>query len=481
MGSAAVGPHDGRKAKRKRCNTCVKRKIKCHGGVPCEYCRRTNQKCEMPAKPATFKPVFVMDRPESTTAPAEMMDTQAIARPVVSPSSQLISRHPDHNIPYFFMVFLPMNVLVNDRVAISIDLLSLIKTTPGLRDTMFAISIQHRKQQQEQQGLVAKSHQSVKALQFYNNAVKCMQAQIKTNTYLDNVSSLWTTFFLGLFELMRDSTGMNWLSHFLHGTCTILRLQQPHSLLQPGVSTSNHRTFFLATRIFEIARSLIYSSPTFLWEPEWTAVVAELWRGENALQWHPKEALFDILPSFSELSIRAHRFSTTAVQPMTEKQRVSVRSLAEEGLALQEKLQLWWAETDAWKTSTHHQNDISSDRELLLGYAYYHAIKIYLSGTYDYHVPWTSPGAPPAPILSRAEIDWHVCEILRLSQSLIAHGIAGIFLFFPLRVAGARATEITLRREILNAFHITSERGFIVADALVQDLSGLWSERDASR
>lgn len=278
---------------------------------------------------------------------------------------------------------------------------------------------------------------------------------------------------------MRDSTGTTWLSHFLHGTCAMLNLLEPEILFHAGPQNSHIRIFFLHARIFEISRSLIYSSPTFLWDAKWTAATANLWEGDNAALWHPKEALFDILPSFSELSIRAIQFALSAEQLPLDMYSNLAQSLADEGLVLQEKLQRWYQETQFWErmcqddqTSLVCSNQ--SDTELMIGYAYYHAINIYLSGTYDYHQQWTGPTAPYAPILTRCEIDMHVSRILHCSRSLLAHGISGIFLFFPLRVAGARAVDQSLRQDILSLFQVTSQRGFIVAEALVDDLLEFW-------
>jgi hypothetical protein len=281
---------------------------------------------------------------------------------------------------------------------------------------------------------------------------------------------------------MRDSTGTNWLSHFLHGTCTMLRLQRTEILVCPGAHNSQKRMFFLTARIFEIARSLIYSEATFLSEPDWIVALASFWRGEGAPLWHPKEALFDILPSISDLSIRAMHFCQCAAQLSARRRHVLSQLLAEEGLILQTSLQNWWVETTMWERATRDPGNCYTtssklDNELLVGYTYYHAISIYLSGTYDYHVHWSRPNAPKAPILPRSKIDWHVFEILRLSQELLDRGTAGVLLFFPLRVAGARAVDMLSRNYILNLLHATKRRGFIVAEAFVLDLSHLWTRR----
>lgn len=202
------------------------------------------------------------------------------------------------------------------------------------------------------------------------------------------------------------------------------------------------------------------------------AAIERLWDGENLAQWHPKEALFDMLPQFSELSIRVIQFCLNVEQLSPESRLSLTHSLAEEGFSLQKKLKNWRAEAENWNSLAH------TDTELMIGFAYYHGISIYLSGTYDYHVHWNPPGAPQAPILSPTEIDWHVSTILLLGRDLLARGISGIFLLFPLRVAGARAVDMVLRSNILYLLRITSKRGFTVANAIQNDLSQLWSSRD---
>jgi hypothetical protein len=215
---------------------------------------------------------------------------------------------------------------------------------------------------------------------------------------------------------------------------------------------------------------LIYSEPTFLSQSVWASALADLWSGEGAALWHPKEALFDMLPSFSELSIRAIRYCELEAERLSEKaQSEQAQSLAAEGLLLQQSLHEWWDVSNAWQCASS-----ALDSELLVAQIYYHAVSIYLSGTYDYHVHWTKPTAPRAPILPRTQIEWHTHEILRLSRELLGIGIAGVLLFFPLRVAGARVQSAHDMNEILALFHIVLRRGYAVADALTADLSELW-------
>lgn len=199
--------------------------------------------------------------------------------------------------------------------------------------------------------------------------------------------------------------------------------------------------------------------------------VSRLWEGEGVALWHPKEGLFDMLPQFSDLSVRAIRFCDAAPQMLPHAQGTLAKSLAAEGFLLQALLQQWWLDASAWQQSLQNESNIESS----IGFIYYHATSIYLSGTYDYHPYWT---AFEAPILRRDDIKWHVSEIIRLGFELLAQGVAGILLFFPLRVAGARASDQESRSTILKLLSTTVERGFMVAEAFIDDLSDLWSKID---
>jgi hypothetical protein len=97
---------------------------------------------------------------------------------------------------------------------------------------------------------------------------------------------------------MHDMTGEGWVKHILYGTSKILQLRGPNAhLTGPGQS------FFLTVRVFEICRALIYSEPTFLCQPEWMSLTANIW-SKDAQAWHPKEYLFDLMIKCSSLSHR---------------------------------------------------------------------------------------------------------------------------------------------------------------------------------
>ena len=272
---------------------------------------------------------------------------------------------------------------------------------------------------------------------------------------------------------MRDNTGTNWLAHFLHGTSTILRLQGPSMLALPDPDKKYQQcqTFFFSARIFEIARALIYTEPTFLNDSEWQMAISMYWM-QHAASWTPKEALFDLLPQFVDLSTRTMHFLSNAQNEPQETQHNLAMSLAQDGLSLQSTLLHWHLDFTSWARSDVEGNSL--DIEMSIADVYYHTVCIYLDGIFSYHAPFTSASAPPVPILGSVAIDGHVRQILTISHELLSQGSAGVLLFFPLRVAGARARVPSIQLSILQLLQTITQRGFSVAQSFISDLNELW-------
>jgi hypothetical protein len=271
---------------------------------------------------------------------------------------------------------------------------------------------------------------------------------------------------------MRDQTGTNWLAHFMNGTSTLLRLQGP-SLLEPQDKETEHRqVFFFSMRIFEISRALIYTDTTFLVTPEWSKAIDAYWI-QHPTSRTPKEALFDMLPQIVDLAMRTLDFVDKAQTMQWQEQRQRATKLAQEGFFLHSALLHWHSHSLLPVCLTGQEKQ----PETLIARVYYHTISIYLDGIFSYHLPFTATYAPSSPILDCSAIDNHVASILDLSQELLAQGTAGILLFFPLRVAGARAKDSRAQSEILGSLRTIVQRGFVVAESFVEDLSDLWARK----
>jgi hypothetical protein len=98
---------------------------------------------------------------------------------------------------------------------------------------------------------------------------------------------------------MYDVSGEGWVKHILYGTSRIVQYRGPNTHL-----TGVGRRFFLTMRIFEITRALVYSEETFLVQENWRSLMNIMWSGDGAMDWHPKEDLYDLMISCSALSVR---------------------------------------------------------------------------------------------------------------------------------------------------------------------------------
>ena len=96
---------------------------------------------------------------------------------------------------------------------------------------------------------------------------------------------------------MVDQTGAGWIKHTMYGTSKVLQHLGPAAF-----RSAEARSAFLEIRIFEVSHALLFTEPTFLATPPWVALTAELCA--YAEDWHPKEALLDIVIQCSDLSCR---------------------------------------------------------------------------------------------------------------------------------------------------------------------------------
>jgi hypothetical protein len=345
----------------------------------------------------------------------------------------------------------------------------LLRDSSALQNAVVAVSALDV---EKRGGRHQKSSEST-SLKYYRRGIASVQADLLKSDLRDNTSVLWSTIFLGLFELMFDATGEGWIKHFLHGTSALLQYRGPAAHL-----SSAGRRFFLTIRVFEISRALIYSSETFLAQEEWRSLPEKLWSGDQAKDWHPKEALFDLMTTCSTLGVQA----MNAIRNMTDCAEISneivLRELAADGFLLRSELSAWRTSSSEW--SLCFQSRFPQE-QIKLALAYYNAISIFLSGIFDYHSHWRDHGISTA-TLSGSEIQAHVSAILEVVGLGLKEGsLAGILFFFPLRVAGARARTSKQKLEIARLLHLISARGFVVAQAFVMDLNELWNSKPAEQ
>lgn len=308
-----LGPLD-RRTLRKRCAACARRKIKvrsckffalnpnllqCEGGSPCLYCTKKKQRCVPQAAAPKTDAIFV----NASTAPsvgnnnilAVVQKNLAIENPTLTLCSGV---PPDKSIGFvkhFFCAF-----LVTNDFGGGLDLDTIIaefQNSSSLYHALVAVGALDLSKKLLLSSASKVRDARVGALTAYRSSIISFQKDIESEGVRQSDASLWTTFFLGLFELMYDDTGDGFVKHFLYGTSRILQLRGPEAHLSgPG------KAFFQSVRVFEICRALIFAEPTFLCEPSWTKAMERIWNDGEA--WHPKEALFDLMITCSSLSYR---------------------------------------------------------------------------------------------------------------------------------------------------------------------------------
>lgn len=150
----------------------------------------------------------------------------------------------------------------------------------------------------------------------------------------------------------------------------------------------------------------------------------------------------------------------------------ALRKTAASGNHIRHHLATWFQNFQTWsRQEDSAERHISSTLALI----YYHAISIFLSGLFDYHSEFDEAFAPT---LSTDIIQSHVQSILsEASGALYATNLAGVLLFFPLRVAGARSKSMEQQTMILGMLREIQKRSFVVAGAFILDLQNLWSHR----
>ncbi|KAL3424964.1 hypothetical protein PVAG01_04245 [Phlyctema vagabunda] len=462
-----LGPLDKRRLKT-RCEACAKRKIKCDGGVPCNYCQKKKQTCVQPVPATSSKVIFVNsslpEKPSSPHIDSRDSLTQRRQQPRItySVSSQTVETFTHH----FFSIFLVNNDFAGGPTLDIDTIVSQFQSNNGLHQAVIAVGALDFARKQSAPSVPSSKAPFIKALSAYRDSVIATQVELTQKTFLRNDATLWTTFFLGMFELMYDVSGEGWVKHILYGTSKVLECRGPRAHL-----SGSGRSFFLTVRVFEICRSLIYSEPSFLNKPEWRALMEEMWVGDLSCEWHPKEALFDLMLSCSSLATRVWDVIDPDVDIPMSALDSALQSLALEGMTIQTELLQWYPTFIEW--AVLHDTPENKARSSLAN-IYYHAISIFLSGIFDYRHQFDELVTPviPSPV-----VEYHVSNILSMTGlALQRTRLGGPLFFFPLRVAGARAKSSKDRETLLRMLKEISERSFIVAGAFDSDLRMLWDE-----
>ncbi|KAM0273927.1 hypothetical protein ACHAQH_008131 [Verticillium albo-atrum] len=285
------------------------------------------------------------------------------------------------------------------------------------------------------------------ALEAYGTAIISLRYSLSSeaNGPAQRTTVLWTTFFLGLFELMTDASGEGWVQHMVHGTARALVAAGPGACSSGGAGR-----FFLQIRAFEVCRAVIFNEVSFLGE--------EAWRGVGAGETEEHEVL-DIIVLCSGLRVRTAEFIEGLTDPPTVMDRMTALEIAEEGSRLRIAL-------EAAPTCS------------LLAGILVAATSIYLSGNYDYDLPAWQTLAIEVPTLPASDVATHCETIVGCArEALRERSLSPLLLLYPLRVAGARAWTVEEQR-VVDGLFTEVGREFVVAEAFLGELREIWQVRN---
>ncbi|KAL1893275.1 hypothetical protein Sste5346_006451 [Sporothrix stenoceras] len=514
-----LGPYDGRK-KRSRCLACAASHLKCSSSQPCSACTRRGMTCTYPTRQSSAAPVIVESAWTTTTTPKSFQQKRATARFNINFSLVRASRPSTDASAYYlhhFYAFVRRNDFTGKAAAVHKDLqqLSRVGQATYLRDAMLAIGAMHAANMgtNDIPDVVAEGdHTSTTnslslntprggvrhraALEYYASAVSGLSRTLAAaacdlppgEDMRDAV--LWTTLFLGFYELMNETPpGEGWRLHMVHGTGKALRASGA-ACCRRGRS----RTFFLQARVFEVFRAIICSDATFLTEPEWTNLLEEMWvdgaadneiRDDGERGWHPLDALLDVVAQCTKLRFRIRGFLAQCRDGLLTSQEIEEEgmSISSRAVSLRNALERWsstygdeGASGTVSSATVSSSNPISqtTDASMILAHVFCAAVNAYLSGIFDYEMDqWHAIGQQP-PTLPRATLQLHVDTILRYAAPALANtNIAPILLLFPIRVAGARSHYPRQRIEVLKLLDVIG-RMYAAATYYSAHLQRLW-------
>ncbi|KAK1989223.1 hypothetical protein LZ30DRAFT_696068 [Colletotrichum cereale] len=459
-----LGPFD-RRAKRSRCITCAASHSKCSGCIPCTRCQKRSIRCVFPASPPSENGhVIMVDRGKAHTVRDFRTPSASYLR---APLAQATTRYL-----FYFDLFVRRNSFTGSEPSFLSDVQSIVKSSgsmqrhprPYLLNAMLALGAMHAALTgalEYQPGLRF-------ATESYLQSIAELRETVSNFSSSQRDSILWTTLFLGLFELMQDASGQKWLQHMVFGTSQALIASGPATC-----SSGSMRTFFNQARSFEVCRSIIFNQASFLAAPEWINLTDSLSKSNVAMVHGSLDELLKLVVLCSALRARTAEFiESISGRPNAESCFLEAMSLASEGFDLREAL-------EGWKTSAVFPSE--RREEMLLSTAYYSATSIYLSGNYDYDLShWQAMGVG-VQVLDSVEIAKHFDAIILTSKEAIrASSLSPLLFLFPLRVAGARARQRWQQCLVMELLQEVRKK-FIVADAMLTELAELWSSSTISQ
>ncbi|KAF5554064.1 hypothetical protein FNAPI_6536, partial [Fusarium napiforme] len=400
-----VGPFDRRK-KRSRCLACAASHLKCSGSVPCSNCVRRRVDCAFEKQKAKQIWINQDESGKKTVARVSAGACKSQPRLVTIATGDQI-----YYLSHYFDTFLRRNNC-NPKVDIFTDVVGFMKDQESgtfLHDAVLSLGAMQAVKLNASEGVDPSKTYSL-AVHYYSKSVLGLRNALEKFDQEPSARHriLWTTHLLGLFELMTDSTGEGWIQHLVHGTSKALVAAGPTSC-QSGYG----QRFFTEIRIFEVCRAIIFNESTFLANADWRCLTRDMrakHQGSDSL-----DELLDLIVSCSTLRVRAidliYHSDTDAIG--LPKRLDEAFDVAQEGFRLRQSLIDWEAK------GRRAKQENASGSFASLSKAFFAATSIYLSGVFDYEIPYWQDKGIVAPNLSEEEIQMHVVNILTHTNTVL--------------------------------------------------------------
>lgn len=342
---------------------------------------------------------------------------------------------------------------------VSSDLLPLISSSRPLKDLALAIGALEASRRGSLRTYRGADSPQVASFGFYGRSIEAFQRQIQTRQGIEREDVLWTTLFLGIFDLMSENSGDGWANHMSYGVTRILQAVKPADDPSPL-----KMTLLDAFKTLEANRAILYGDGSFLVEESWSSHLP----GPIT---HPPDTMHSIIQLMLEVSGFSQRFFE-GIESIASDDRPFhplISELSVDGCRLHAKL-------ESWNSETAPRRD-ESDPYIKLALAIYHALVLFLSGNYGYYSCWEGQRLPS---LTLFEVESHSKTVLSLSVSILENSnISGSLILFPLRVAGLYSTGEQHREEILGLLGRIQRQGFNVAERIRGDLQQCWNYQES--
>ena len=207
---SSLGPFD-RRNQRTRCLNCVRKHLKvrtfwsrsphcsicsrsfqCEEGFPCKRCLRTGRPCALPK--AEKSTITIGD----TFYSATHVRSRALPLHAATVIMQSIAPDPTSRyLTHFHSSFLRSNVVIGRPWDEFQDVQSLLQDSPGLYSVAIAVGALDSRTR----SCCGHPPHSASALHYYKAAISAVQPELAEPNLRTNETVLWSTFFLGIFEV----------------------------------------------------------------------------------------------------------------------------------------------------------------------------------------------------------------------------------------------------------------------------------------